>query len=223
LLRAGTRKGLVRLTATAPGLRGARLTIPTVLPAPARGGLSPDFPEAHQPGLLVRGPTPAGPSYHVTRTTMMPAAIVAGANQADAGHTIDDNELSRWASDGKPETAWIEYRFDRPVMLSEIELKLVGWRSRSYPLRISIDGLTVWEGETERQLGYTALGFAPVSGQVLRITQTGRVEDRDAFGKVVELNNARAAGDTGADGVPPGWGLGIVEADFHGPAGSGAP
>jgi hypothetical protein len=223
LLRAGTRKGLVRLTATAPGLRGARLTIPTVLPAPARGGLSPDFPEAHQPGLLVRGPTPAGPSYHVTRTTLMPSMIVAGANQADARHTIDDNELSRWASDGKPETAWIEYRFDRPVTLSEIELKLVGWRSRSYPLRISVDGQTVWEGETERQLGYVALGFAPVSGQVLRITQTGRVEDRDAFGKVVELNNARAAGDTGADGVPPGWGLGIVEADFHGPAGRGAP
>jgi beta-galactosidase len=52
---------------------------------------------------------------------------------------------------------------------------------------------------------------------VLRISQTGPVEDRDAFGKVVELNNARAAGDTGADAVPPGWRLAIVEADFNGP------
>jgi hypothetical protein len=39
--------------------------------------------------------------------------------------------------------------------------------------------------------------------------------DKDAFGKVVELSSARQAGDTGADAVPPGWHLGIVEVEFH--------
>lgn len=78
----------------------------------------------------------------------------------------------------------------------------------------------MWEGQTERQLGYTMLGFAPAKGQLLRIRQTGPVEDRDAFGKIVKLNNARAAGDTGADAVPSGWRRGIVEADFRGPVGS---
>ncbi len=218
LLRAGTAKGVVRVTATAPGLKSASLTIPAVLPKPAPGGLSLDFPERAQPGMLTRGPTPPGPSFHVSRATYLPAAILAGSNQDDAARSTDDNELSRWASDGKPGTAWIEYRFAAPVTLSTVELKLVGWRSRSYPLRITLDGRTVWEGSTERQLGYTALSFAPATGQLLRIVQTGPVEDRDAFGKVVELNNARAAGDTGADAVPPGWRLGIVEADFHGPA-----
>ncbi|MES2441189.1 MAG: sugar-binding domain-containing protein [Pseudomonadota bacterium] len=217
LLRAGRAKGRVRVTASADGLKSAVLVIPTVLPRPVVNGLSSDFAERYQPGLLTRGPTPQGPSFRVSRTPFLPAAIVAGANATDAPRTTDDNELSRWTSDGKPGSAWIEYRFDAPVALNQVELKLVGWRSRSYPLRITLDGVTVWEGQTERQLGYAAIAFAPARGQVLRITQTGPVEDRDAFGKVVELNNARAAGDTGADAVPPGWTLGIVEAEFYGP------
>ena len=222
LLRAGTGRGTVRVTATAEGLKPATIEIRTVAPKPVAGGLSTDFPEYHQPGFLTRGPTPAKPTYRVTRTAALPAAIVAGSNQGEAGRSLDDNELSRWTSDGKPDTAWIEYRFKSPVTLSEIDLKLVGWRSRSYPLRITLDGRTVWQGNTERSLGYAHLSFAPATGQVLRITQAGRVEDRDAFGKIVELNTARQAGDTGADAVPPGWTLGIVEADFHGPAGAGS-
>lgn len=222
LLRAGTQKGVVRVTATMEGLAPATLEIPTVLPARAAGGLSSDFPERHQPGLLTRGPTPKEPSFTPSRTTHVPVDVTAQANPAEAGRTTDDNELTRWASDGKPESAWIEYRFATPVTLSEIELKLVGWRSRSYRLRLVLDGNTIWEGETERSLGYAAIRFAPARGQVLRIVQTGPVADRDAFGKVIELDTARKAGDTGADAVPPGWTLGIVEADFHGPVSQSA-
>lgn len=217
LLRAGTQGGTVRVTATAPGLRSATLAIPTKAVKPATGGLSSDFPENHQPGLLTRGPTPADPSFIVSRTTVMPASIVAGSNQPEAANSADDNELSRWTSDGQPGSAWIEYRFATPATLSEIDLKLVGWRSRSYKLRITLDGKTVWEGETERQLGYANVIFAPARGSVLRITQIGPVADRDAFGKVIELDTSRKAGDTGADAVPPGWRLGVVEVDFHGP------
>jgi hypothetical protein len=217
LLRAGTDGGIVRLTASAEGLRPASLTLPTVAPAAAAGGLSPDFPEHFQPNLLTRGPTPRAPTYRVSRTTHFASAIHAGSGQADVARTTDDNELTRWTSDGRPESAWIEYVFDGPVTLSAIDLKLVGWRSRAYPLRVTLDGREIWKGETERQLGYAVIDFPPATGRVLRITQTGPVVDKDAFGKVVELNNARAAGDTGADAVPPGWRLAIVEAEFHGP------
>jgi len=218
LLRAGTQRGTVRVTASADGLQGATLAIPVVLPKPDAGGLSSDFPARHQPDLLTRGPTPAGPSFGVSRTTALADSIAVGSNQADAANSIDDNELSRWASDGKSETAWIEYRFDAPVTLNEVELKLVGWRTRAYPLRITLDGRTVWEGETARSLGYAFVTFAPAKGQLLRIEQTGPTVDRDGFGNIVELSTARAAGDTGADAVPAGWRLGIVEAEFHGPA-----
>lgn len=219
LLRAGTHSGIVQLTAAAAGLKSATLTIPTVMPPSDKGGLSLDFPTRYQPDRLTRGPTPPGPSYRVSRSTALPVAVVAGSNQADAQKSIDDDEVSRWVSDGHPETAWIEYRFAAPVKLSQIDIKLVGWRSRAYPLRITLDGRTIWSGETERSLGYAHLSFAPVTGRALRITQTGPVVDRDAFGNIVELKTARAAGDTGADAVPPGWRLAIVEADFHGPAG----
>lgn len=218
LLRAGTRAGKVHLKASAPGLAPAELVLDTVAPPALAGGLSRDFPARAQPGLLTRGPTPAGASYRITRSTLQPAQVVAGSNPAEAGASIDDNELSRWTSDGKPDTAWVEYRFAEPVTLSGVELKLVGWRSRAYPLRITLDGRTVWEGETARSLGYVEQAFAPAQGRVLRIQQTAPTADRDGFGKVVELNNAKAAGDTGADEIPPGWRLGIVEADFHGPA-----
>lgn len=217
LLRAGTRAGTVRVTASAEGLKGAAVTIPVVLPRAPKDGLSSDFPEQYQPGLLTRGPTPAGPSFRVTRSTYLPTAVVAGSNQAEAQRTIDDNELSRWSSDGKPDAAWIEYRFDKPATLSEVELKLVGWRTRAYPLRILLDGKTVWEGTSEKSLGYIGIAFAPATGRALRIVQTGPSADRDAFGNIVELATARQAGDTGANEVQPGWRLGIVEADFHGP------
>jgi hypothetical protein len=217
LLRADREPGTVRVTAAADGLQPISVEIPTVAPKPAAGGLSTDFPEHHQPSFLTRGPTPAAPTHRVARTTAVPGEVLAGANQAEAGRSIDDNELSRWTSDGKQDSAWIEYRFSGLVTLNEIELKLVGWRSRSYPLRITLDGRTVWEGTTERSLGYASVSFPAARGRVLRIVQTGTVEDRDAFGKIVELNTARQAGDTGADSVPPGWTLGIVEADFHGP------
>lgn len=217
LLRAGDTAGPVRVTATAPGLKSATLTLPGLAAPAVEGGLSRGFPDAAQSGSLPRGPTPVGPSYRATRTTLLPAAIVAGANQAEAVRTTDDNELTRWTSDGKPDTAWIQYRFAEPVTLSEVELKLVGWRSRAYPLRITLDGREVWTGETERQLGYAAIAFPAARGRVLRITQVAPTQDRDAFGKIVEVSTARQAGDTGADAVPAGWRLAIVEADFHGP------
>ena len=217
LLRAGKAPGPVRVTATVAGLKPMTLTIPTVAAPPVRGGLSRVFADAAQPGLLGRGPTPPGPSYRVTRATHLPVQVVAGANQADGAKTIDDNELTRWASDGTPGNAWIEYRFATPVTLDAVELKLVGWRSRAYPIRITLDGKEVWQGETERQLGYAAVGFPAATGSVLRITQVAPTQDRDAFGKIVEVGNAKQAGDTGADAVPAGWRLAIVEADFHGP------
>ncbi|MEC3911863.1 DUF4982 domain-containing protein [Sphingobium sp. CR2-8] len=218
LLRAGTKAGTISLTAKAEGLAPIRMSLVGVRPGKSVAGLSTDFPENFQKVQLSRGPTPDAPTYVVHRSTHMPVAIIVGSDQQRANFSVDDNEMSRWSSDGEPAHAWIEYRFSDLVTLSEIDLKLVGWRSRSYPLEVTLDGKTVWKGVTDRQLGYTTLHFPAATGTALRIRQTGRVEDRDAFGKVVELNNAKASGDTGADAVPPGWHLAIVEAEFHGPS-----
>ncbi|WP_334184713.1 glycoside hydrolase family 2 protein [Novosphingobium sp.] len=217
LLRGGNRPGAIRLKASAAGLKDAAIAIRGVRASPLKGGLTPDLPGSAQAGLLTRGPTPAGSSYRQSRTTLIPVTATAGAAQDQAAASWDDNELSRWSSDGSPRNAWIEYRFAQNETISEIDTKLIGWRSRSYPLRVKVDDRTVWEGETERQLGYARISFPPTRGTRVRIEMTGPVADRDAFGNVVELDTARKAGDTGADEIPPGWNLAISEIEFHGP------
>ena len=97
-------------------------------------------------------------------------------------------------------------------------LKLVGWRLRSYPLRITLDGQTIYEGTPEKSLGYVTLSTREATGGRLRIELTGPTVDRDGFGQIIELvPNARAGFDTLAEQVPAGFGLAIVEAEIYKP------
>jgi beta-galactosidase len=151
----------------------------------------------------------------VRRVTLKPAATVAGSNQATVGLAQDDDEMTHWASDGQLANAWIEYQLDKPQVVDEVVLKLIGWRLRSYPLRITMDGVTVYEGVPAKSLGYVTLPLKPVKGRKLRIALTGPTVDRDAFGKIVEITGARAGLDTGAEKVAAGGGLGIIEAEIY--------
>jgi hypothetical protein len=204
-LRSTLAAGQVTVTARAEGLKPATLTLDVARPAG----------EALLPVSLVRGPTPATPSFKVRRLAVKPAATTAGSNAATVGLAQDDDEMTHWASDGQLANAWIEYRLDRPQVLSEVVLKLIGWRLRSYPLRITMDGVTVYEGQPAKSLGYVTLPLKPVKGRRLRIALTGATVDRDAFGKIVEITGARAGLDTGAEKVAVGGGLGIIEAELY--------
>ena len=217
LIRATTTSGAVRLVASADGLKSAELYTQAKPVAPAVDGLSSVFAEDYQPSDLSRGPTPLTPSYQPFQRTIPVADIVAGSNQADASKSHDDSETSYWASDGKPENAWIEYDFAHPDTVSLLSLKLTGWRLRSYPIKVTLDGKTIFEGVTQKSLGYVNLPMTPTTGSKLRIALTGPTEDRDAFGNVVELKNNKEAASAGADAVPTGWRLSIVEADIIGP------
>jgi beta-galactosidase len=146
--------------------------------------------------------------------TIPVASIAAGSNAQDAALSHDDNEKTAWSSDGTPANAWIEYDFAKPQSPSVLSLKLTGWRLRSYPIRVTLDGKTVFEGVTPKSLGYVNLPLSPATGEHLRITLTGPTEDRDAFGKIVELKNNKEAQSVGADKVAAGWRLSVVEADI---------
>jgi beta-galactosidase len=212
LIRSAMKAGRVRLVATSPGLKPAANTV-TTHGVPVAGGLSTVFAEDFQPVDLSRGPTPIGPSYTDRLRTVPVVGITAGSNADTAGQSHDDNETTAWTSDGKPETAWIEYRFARPQRVTTLSLRLTGWRLRSYPIEVTLDGRTVYRGETLRSLGYVTLPLTPAVGSALRIRLTGPTTDRDAFGKIVEVKNNKVAASVGADKVPPGWRLSIVEAD----------
>lgn len=213
LIRSTPQAGAIHLAASAPGLKGAHIDARSIA-VPSRGGLSTLFPEDAQPSDLSRGPTPAGETVKPRFVTLHPVAITAGSNEADAAKSHDDNEATVWSSDGKPENAWIEYRFARPESVAQLSLRLTGWRIRSYPIRVTLDGKEIFAGETPKSLGYVNLPMAAGRGTRLRIQLTGPTEDRDAFGKIVEVKNDKVAASVGADAVPPGWRLSLVEADL---------
>ncbi|MDR7117792.1 DUF4982 domain-containing protein [Caulobacter sp. BE254] len=205
-LRSTLEAGKVTVTARAQGLKPATVTLDVAAPAAV---------EPLLPVSLARGPTPATPSFKVRRVALKPVATLAGSNPDTVGLARDDDETTHWASDGQLANAWIEYQLEKPQVVDEVVLKLIGWRLRSYPLRITVDGVTVYEGAPAKSLGYVTLPLKPVKGRRLRIALTGPTVDRDAFGKIVEITGAKAGLDTGAEKVAAGGGLGIIEAELY--------
>jgi len=91
--------------------------------------------------------------------------------------SFDDNELSDWVNDGILSTAWIEFELEREATVNEISLKLNNFRSRTYPLRITIDGREVFNDTTYRSLGYVTLQCKPSKGKKVKIELVGASKD----------------------------------------------
>ena len=100
----------------------------------------------------------------------------------------------------------------RPARLTEVELKLTGWRERSYPLRIFVDGQEAWRGVTPKSLGYVTLPLKPVQGRTVRIVLAGKAEEGGGMRLTEVANQANTA--TGSEGVSTAT-LSIVEAEFY--------
>jgi beta-galactosidase len=168
LIRSTRQAGTINVKATADGLKEAAITI-TSKPFVTTNGLSNILPSAGLPSKLERGPTPSTPSYNSLRTAINITSVIAGANADSAFASYDDNELSDWANDGNLSTAWIEYTLEREATVSEVCLKLNNFRSRVYPLRITVDGKEVFNDSTQRTLGYYTIACKPVKGKKVRI------------------------------------------------------
>ncbi|MET0624026.1 MAG: DUF4982 domain-containing protein [Pyrinomonadaceae bacterium] len=220
IVRSTTKAGKVVLRATAEGLKPASVEIVSRASAVA-SGLSDEMPDDGLAPNLERGPTPAGSSFKVSRSPVAIVRAEAGSNADKVAASFDDNEVSAWASDGKPEAAWVAYEFERPARVSEVVLKLTGWRTQSYPLRVLLDDRVVFSGDTPRSLGYVTLSFPPSVGRRLRIELTGAASNRDAFGNIVEIpgtpDQQSGAGKGGARGT-----LSIIEVEIYEPAGGDA-
>src|SRR5690606_23517314 len=88
-------------------------------------------------------------------------------------------------NDGNLSTAWINYTLDRSAPISEVTLKMNNFRTRSYPLRITVDGKEVYRDSTDRSLGYFTAKFKPTLGKSLKIELLdSKAEARDFFGMV---------------------------------------
>lgn len=213
LLRSTAKAGEVIVTATAAGLQPARLALHTK-PFNTSNGLTTALPGTELPVNLQRGPTPLTASFIVSRTALTVKKATAGANADSASKSYDDNELSDWYNDGKLNTAWIEYELERPALVSEVVMKLNNFKSRSYPLRITVDGKEVFNAVTEKTLGYFTAVCKPVKGSIVKIELLGEAVGNNE-GAMAEVNGKKlddgvARNDANAKGR-----ISIIEVEFY--------
>jgi beta-galactosidase len=209
LLRTTTQAGKIEIAASSKGLKDATVSLKSK-PVVMQQGLSVTLPAEGLPVRLTRGPTPAGSSVTVSRTAVAIQRVMASSNQAQAALTYDDNELSEWVSEKSQPNPWIQYELARPAAISEVSMKLKGWRDGIYPIRILVDGQEVFRGNTERSLGYFTAAFAPHTGNTVRIELTGDAWSQDAY-TITELEAPKAS----AEGPAPQGTLGLVEVELY--------
>lgn len=206
LVRSTLRAGVVNLTAKSAGLAGAQVEFAS-LPVAVTDGLSREFASARLSGQLDRGPTPGMLSYRNSRVAIDVATAIA-TDGGDPREAFDDDETTAWS--GKEP---ITFELARSARLTEITLKTGGFRARSYPIRISVDGTEVYRGVTPRSLGYATLPLIPVEGRTVTIDVLGGAEARDAFGGIRELEDQQNA-TTGEENVGAGA-LALIEIEFY--------
>lgn len=211
LIRSSTQAGRIVLKASADGLAGTTLTLRSEA-YEVIGGLGNVLPGAGLGSYLGRGPTPAGSSYTRTRIAVPVASVEAGSNALAAGASTDDDETTSWTSQSGEGRAAITYRLARAATLSEITLRLTGWRERSYPLRVLVDGEAVYEGKTPKSLGYVTLPLQARHGSLVRIELAGSADEAN-MNVLTEVANQKNV-DTGVGRAGKDV-LSIVEAEFY--------
>lgn len=186
LIRSTNQNGAITLKAFTKGLPEASLSFRSIL-VKEENGLSEYITGEHQPGKLARKEITGGQSFQPSRQSITIVDAIAESNQNQVKNSFDDNERSEWANDGKLKTGWIIYELERDAEVSEIELKMSGWRRSSYPIQIFVDDKEVFKGETEKSLGYISIPITPTKGRYVKIQLIGLSSDKDAFGELIEV------------------------------------
>ena len=213
LVRSTTNAGTIRLTASAEGMEPATIELSTSAVDAASY-----LPAMTLKGSLDRGETPLAPSYTEKVRGIEIKSAKAGYDPEKALLSCDDNELSEWRNDGRLSTAWITYKLAEKAVLSDICMKLTGWRLRSYPIEIYAGKQLIWSGDTPRSLGYIHLTpTQSVKTNEITIRLKGAGKDSDAFSGIVEVAEP-AAGELdlfkAKGGDAPKSELRIVEVEF---------
>lgn len=190
IIRSLTKAGKITVTGASEGLQSASVTV-TSKPVKVVNGLSERIPGQGLPSYMERGPTPAGISYKITRIPVEVRGASAGANAGTAGQSYDDNERTEWKNDGTLATGWITYQLSREATVSEVCMKMSGWRTRRYPIQILVDNKVVYEGRTENSLGYVTIPVVPTKGKTVTVKLIGTSLEGDAFGAIVELSGKK--------------------------------
>ncbi|MFT4203836.1 MAG: DUF4982 domain-containing protein [Chitinophagaceae bacterium] len=212
LVRSTTQPGTISVKAHADGLQMATLSLRSS-PFVVEDGLATAFPSDSLRSNLERGATPTTPSFTQKRIALNIAKVNAGSNVADAYKSFDDDESTDWYNDGHLNTAWISYELDKENTIDEVVLKLNNFKTRSYPLCISVDGNPVWKGTTDKTLGYYTIHFNPVKGKNIKIELLNEVVDSADYS--VEVNGKKLDDGVMRDDAKSKGRLSIIEAEIY--------
>lgn len=214
IIRSTTTAGKIDLTASAEGLKPASISFQSIA-FQVQDGLTTALPSDGLKSNLSRGATPTGPSYTVTRKTVKIVAADAGANADKAKLSYDDNELSGWANDGKVSTAWIKYTLEKESTVTGLGLKLNGFRTKIYPIRILVDNKEVFNGNTKPGLGYFTAACKPTKGKTVTIllNNAGAGKNDSNFG--TEMNGKKLDDGIDMPGSNSKGSLSIIEVDVY--------
>jgi beta-galactosidase len=214
IIRSTTTAGKIDLSASAEGLKTASISFQS-LPFQVQDGLTTTLPADGLKSDLSRGATPAGPSYTVSRKTVKIIAADAGANADKAKLSYDDNELTGWANDGKVSTAWIKYTLAKESTITGVGLKLNGFRTKIYPIRILVDNTEVFNGLTKPGLGYFTAVCKATPGKTVTIllSNTGAGQNGSNFG--TEMNGKKLDDGIDVPGSNSKGAFSIIEADVY--------
>ena len=99
-----------------------------------------------------------------------------------AEDSYDGDVQTRWSSEISLAQAWIEYSLDQPYAIYQIKLQLFNSWIRTYPLKIEVDGKTVFNGSSQltEEYGWNYFSFSPVVGSKVKISMTSN----NSFGDV---------------------------------------
>ncbi|HEY0042677.1 MAG TPA: beta-galactosidase, partial [Flavisolibacter sp.] len=204
--------GTITIKASAEGLKEATLILVSK-PFMVENGLTLKLPSDGLPSKLERGPTPSTPSFKPLRSQVAIVNATAGANAGSVNMSFDDNELSDWVNEGKLSTAWVEYTLEREATVSEVALKLNNFRSRIYPLLITVDGKEVFNGNTQPTLGYYTIQCSPQKGKKIRIQLAGNSANQGQ-NLGVEVNGKKLDDGVARDDAKAKGTLSIIEAEI---------
>ncbi len=215
LIRSTTTAGKINLFAKADGLKPAAIVLET-LPIQVQDGLSIQLPAEGLKSNLKRGETPAEQTYLVSRKAIKIVAATAGANSDKARFSYDDNELSDWVNDGNISTAWIKYELEKASTVTQVELKVNGFRTKTYPIRILVDGKEVFNGNTVPSLGYFTAICKPTKGKTVTVQLLNSGKATAESEKIgVEVNGKKLDDGVERAETKSKGGLSIIEAEVY--------
>jgi hypothetical protein len=191
MVRSTNKEGIIDIKASSKDLKSDAIAVKTN--KTDLGKLSVNLPNENLPSFTEKGPTPTTPSFKISRLPIKIIGAKTNSNPEEVFKSYDDNELTQW-SYGKTDKAMIEYELERKATINQVVMKLAGWRSKKYPLRILIDNKEVYNQSTPLSLGYVTLDIAPTKGKNVQIELLSSAKNSDAINLVEITGKVDQAG-----------------------------